>query len=80
MIAQIDLVQLGNDPKTWLVIIGGLLVSLIVGRFVQAFKNGEGVVGAAKAVWLGTNTPKPTQQPGKDGPTQPNPSNPDRIV
>ena len=73
MIAQLDLVQLGNDPKTWIVLIGGLLVSMIVGRFIQAFKSGEGIVGSAKAVWLGTNTPKPKAP-------EVNPSNPDRIV
>ncbi len=53
-----EIVQLSDNPKTWIVVIGGLLISLIVGRFVQAFRNGDGIVGAAKAVWLGTNTPK----------------------
>ena len=57
MLAQADLIALGSNPKTWIVIIGGTLLSLIVGRFVQAFKNGAGIKGAAIAVWLGTNTP-----------------------
>jgi len=57
MIAQADLVSLGSDPKTWIVIIGGTLISMIVGRFIQAFRNGAGIRGAALAVWLGTNTP-----------------------
>lgn len=57
-----DIINLGDNPKTWIVMIGGLLVSLIVGRFVQAFRNGEGIVGAAKAVWLGTNSKKDTNE------------------
>ena len=73
MFAQLDIGELGSNPKTWIVLIGGTLVSLIVGRFIQAFKNGEGIVGAAKAVWLGTNTPKPKQN-------ETNTNNPDRIV
>jgi len=55
-----ELIQLGDNPKAWLLIISGVLLSLIVGRFIQAFKNGEGLVGAAKAVWLGTNTKSKT--------------------
>jgi hypothetical protein len=35
-----------------------MLLSMIVGRFVQAFRNGAGLKDAALAVWLGTNTPK----------------------
>jgi hypothetical protein len=35
-----------------------MLLSMIVGRFVQAFRNGAGIKDAALAVWLGTNTPK----------------------
>jgi len=49
---------LGNNPSTWLVVVGGMLLSMIVGRFVQAFRNGAGLKDAALAVWLGTNTPK----------------------
>jgi len=49
---------LGNNPSTWLVVVGGMLLSMIVGRFVQAFRNGAGIKDAALAVWLGTNTPK----------------------
>ena len=49
---------LGDDPKKWVIALGVLVVSLIVGRFVQAFRNGEGIKGAVIAVWLGTNTPK----------------------
>lgn len=53
-----ELIQLGDNPKTWLVLISGLLISMIVGRFVQAFRNGEGIKGAVLAVWLGTNSKK----------------------
>ena len=57
ILAQADIFSLGSDPKTWIVIIGGTLVSLIVGRFIQAFRAGAGIKGAVLAVWLGTNTP-----------------------
>lgn len=50
-----EIIQLGDNPKAWLLVISALLISLIVGRFVQAFKNGEGIKGAVMAVWLGTN-------------------------
>lgn len=63
MIAQVDLLTLGNNSKTWIVAIGGLLLTLIVGRFVQAFRNGAGIKDAALAVWLGTNVPKPPLPP-----------------
>lgn len=56
-----ELIQLGDDPKLWIIIIGGMLLSMIVGRFVQAFRNGAGIKDAALAVWLGTNTPKKDQ-------------------
>jgi hypothetical protein len=63
MIAQIDVISLGTNPKAWLVIIGGTLLSLIVGRFVQAFRAGGGLKDAALAVWCGTNAPKQTSPP-----------------
>ena len=56
-----EIINLGDNPKAWIVLIGGLLLSLIVGRFVQAFRSGEGIKGAILAVWLGTNTPKDKQ-------------------
>ena len=56
MLAQIDITQLGTNPKMWLTVIGGVLLSLIVGRFIQAFKAGGGIADAAKAVWAGTNS------------------------
>ena len=49
---------LGDDPKKWVIAIGVLLLSMIIGRFVQAFRNGAGIKDAVLAVWLGTNTPK----------------------
>lgn len=49
---------LPGDPKTWLAAVAALLLSMIIGRFVQAFRNGAGIKGAAMAVWLGTNIPK----------------------
>lgn len=61
MLAQSDIITLGSDPKTWLVVISGVLTTMIVGRFIQSFKSGEGLVGAAKAVVFGTNTPLPPQ-------------------
>jgi len=62
LLAQADLISLGSDPKTWLIVIGGTLVSMIVGRFIQAFRNGAGIKGAVLAVWLGTNVPKDSDQ------------------
>jgi hypothetical protein len=63
LLAQSELITLGSDPKTWIVLIGGTLISMIVGRFIQAFRNGAGIKDAVLAVWLGTNTPKnPPQQ------------------
>jgi hypothetical protein len=49
---------LGADPKKWVLAIVALLASMIIGRFVQSFRNGEGVKGAAAAIWLGTNKKK----------------------
>ncbi len=63
LLAQLDIPALTGDPKTWITIIGGLLATLIVGRFVQAFRNGAGLIDAAKAVIFGTNTPKPPEPP-----------------
>ena len=65
MMAQLDIPALTGDPKTWLVLLGGAFVTLVVGRFFQAFKSGEGIVGAVKAVIYGTNTktPPPADKP-----------------
>ena len=65
ILAQGELISVGSNPKSWLVIIGGMVLSMIVGRFIQAFRNGAGIKDAASAVWLGTNTPKAltTQNP-----------------
>ena len=59
LLGQIDLPALTGDPKAWLTIISGVLVTMIVGRFIQAFRNGAGLIDAAKAVLFGTNIPKP---------------------
>lgn len=56
MFAQIDF-AIGDNFKTWLIGAVGLLLSMIIGRFIQAFRNGSGITGAVAAVWLGTNTP-----------------------
>ena len=52
-----EIINLGDNPKLWLTLLSGLLLSMIVGRFVQAFRNGAGIKDAALSVWLGTNTP-----------------------
>ena len=55
LLAQIDIPALTGNPKAWLMLVGGILATMIVGRFVQAFKSGEGLIGAGKAVLFGTN-------------------------
>jgi hypothetical protein len=62
LLAQVDPTSLplpssAAGIKSWLLAIGGILAMLIIGRFIQAFKNGAGVIGAVKAVLFGTNTP-----------------------
>lgn len=66
ILAQVELPVLGNDPKTWMMVIGGVLLTLIVGRFVQSFRSGEGLIGAAKAVIFGTNSKTEAQQEKSD--------------
>ena len=58
LLAQADIPLFTGNIKTWLLAITGLLLALIVGRFVQAFRNGAGLIDAVKAVLFGTNTPK----------------------
>lgn len=53
-----------SDLKPWIIGIGALLVLMILGRFVQAFKNGAGLIDAAKAVIFGTNMPSSQTQRG----------------
>ena len=37
-------------------------LSLIVGRIIQAIRNGGGLKSIVASVWLGTNTPKPKDE------------------
>lgn len=46
-------------PSHWqTMIIQGFVISLIVGRIVQAVRNGGGLKNILASVWLGTNKPK----------------------
>jgi len=58
MLAQADF-TLPGTPSQWLVAIAGILITMIVGRFIAAFKAGAGLIDAGKAVLFGTNGPKP---------------------
>jgi hypothetical protein len=55
LLAQIDIPVLSGNWKLFLLGIAGLLLSMIVGRFVQAFRGGAGLIDAGKAVLFGTN-------------------------
>jgi hypothetical protein len=59
MLAQMEIPALPGDPKAWVTVVAGLLLTMIVGRFVQAFRGGAGIIDAGKAVLFGTNVPKP---------------------
>ena len=43
--------------KASLIGLAGLVASILIGRFIQALRNGQGLKGAVAAVWLGTNGP-----------------------
>lgn len=53
-----DIVNTANSivPPKYQFLIG---VSLILGRIIQAIRNGGGLKSIAASIWLGTNTPKP---------------------
>ena len=55
LLAQIDIPVLSGNWKLFLLGIAGLLLTMIVGRFVQSFKSGAGLIDAGKAVIFGTN-------------------------
>ena len=55
LLAQIDLPAFTGNWKLYLLGISGLLLAMIVGRFVQAFRGGAGLIDAGKAVIFGTN-------------------------
>ncbi len=43
--------------KATLLAVAALILSMVIGRFVQAFRAGAGLKEAVSAVWLGTNGP-----------------------
>ena len=43
--------------ETSLLGLAALVISLLVGRFIQALRAGQGLKGAIAAIWLGTNGP-----------------------
>lgn len=52
---------LGDDPKKWVLALAALLLSMMVGRFVNAWRDGAGIRDAIMSIWLGTNKPKEKQ-------------------
>jgi len=56
LLAQIDIPVLSGNWKLFLLGIASLLLTMIVGRFVQSFRSGAGLIDAAKAVVFGTTT------------------------
>lgn len=46
-------------PPKYQALIGA---SLIIGRVIQAIRNGGGLKNILASIWLGTNTPKPKQE------------------
>lgn len=63
LLAQLDITQL--DPKKWLLAITGFLLSMILGRVIQAWNTGAGLKGCIMAIWFGTNAPKQKQDETK---------------
>jgi hypothetical protein len=47
-----------------------LAISPFLTRAFHALRTGGGIKGILSAIWLGTNTPKATREPGKDDPNQ----------
>jgi hypothetical protein len=64
---------LPGDPKVWLTAIAGILITMIVGRFIQAFRAGAGLIDAGKAVLFGTNVPKNSPGPERQNPVDKTP-------
>ena len=58
MLAQ-DVPAFSGDAKAWLISITGVISAMVIGRLIQAFRNGAGLKDAFMSVWLGTNSPKP---------------------
>jgi hypothetical protein len=59
MLAQIPDIPIptsGAGLKIWLFGTVFIIASMVIGRFVFAFKNGAGLKDAFLSVWLGTNS------------------------
>lgn len=50
----------GIIPPKYQFLIG---LSLILGRVIQAIRNGGGLKSIVASIWLGTNTPKTPKNP-----------------